>query len=573
VPALGLDFDRSLNALPSDVRRVIGDALREAGFQVEAEQLTRIETRRACRLPGGASMFIRTPPIRAQFEITPRAGGCAVAAHLEGQHVNLAGKAGRWQGTCRRLFGEVQESVDRGLAGLDPSAAGSFFPPRFWSRRGEAAAFEQAKTLGARAGGSVVDETADHLDGGSEPRSPEAASEHRVARPMGTSAWPFRTKIGPLGLSPQRVRLWWFALAVVGLLPIVSALSNNWNDWSAFWAAGGTVGSASLMDSRLHTAWQVAHGLPGDYWRYPPAFAYLYWPASLLPVGLGFAINAGLMLALVVFAGLLLSRIFGLPRNVIVPFALAWTPALAPVDMGQNTPLAVVLALWAIDALRRDSQLEAGLAGGLLMYKPELGLPLLGFLMLRSRWRSVSIASLVIAAGYVLSVAAAAGDWLWPVAWWNGIKPWLAHDLIFNADKTISLPGLIGRIPGVPWWLPFLGGAAVVLLALRGLIRASVVEAASAVCLLTLVAGPRVWSYEAGLMLPIVAWSMAGGLSEPWRTRLVLLAVSMSILWVVSPLTLVSGVAVITNAAMVMWLWRWRPFGSELLVGESAARA
>jgi len=327
------------------------------------------------------------------------------------------------------------------------------------------------------------------------------------------------------------------------------------------------------MDSRLHAAWQVAHALPGDPWRYPPAFAYLFWPASALPVGLSFAINAGLMLAMVAFAGVLLSRIFDLRRDVTVRLAFAWTPALAAINMGQNAPLAVVLALWAIDALRRDSQIEVGLASGLLMYKPTLGLPLLAFLVLRRRWRSLSTALVVVAAGYLLSVAAAAGDWLWPVAWWDGIQPLLAGDLIFNADKTISLPGLISRVPGVPSWLPYVGGAAVVLLALRGLVRAPVVEAASAVCLLTLVAGPRVWSYEAGLMLPILAWSLTGGLSEPWRTRLVLLAVSMSLLWMVSPLTLVSGVAVIVNAAMVMWLWRWRPFRSNRLVSEPAARA
>jgi hypothetical protein len=400
-----------------------------------------------------------------------------------------------------------------------------------------------------------------------------AGSEQGLELPRGRYAWPLRTRLWLVSLPPQRIRLWWFALAVVSLLPIEAAVNNGWGDWSAFWAAGGTVGSSSLMDSRLHAAWQVAHTLPGDPWRYPPAFAYLFWPASALPVGLSFAINAGLMLAMVALAGVLLSRIFDLQRDMTVRLAFAWTPALAAINMGQNAPLAVVLALWAIDALRRDSQIEVGLASGLLMYKPTLGVPLLGFLVLRRRWRSLSTALAVVAAGYLLSVAAAAGDWLWPVAWWDGIQPLLSGDLIFNADKTISLPGLIGRVPGVPSWLPYVCGAAVVLLALRGLIRAPVVEAASAVCLLTLVVGPRVWSYEAGLMLPILAWSLTGGLSEPWRTRLILLAVSMSLLWIVSPLTLVSGVAVIVNAAMVMWLWRWRPFRSNPLVSEPAPGA
>jgi hypothetical protein len=407
--------------------------------------------------------------------------------------------------------------------------------------------------------------------GRSEP--PSAALGRGTALPTDESGWPFRSKLGRLSLPPKRVRLLWFTLAVVGFIPVLSALGNGWNDWSPFWSAGGTAGTTSLMDSHLHMAWQTAHGVPTDPWRYPPVVAYLYWPASLLSLGLGFAINTCVMLVMLVVAGLLLSRIFELPRDLTVRLAFAWTPALAPIDMGQNTTLALVLALWAIDALRRDSEIEAGFAAGLLMYKPTLGLPLLGFLVLRRRWRSASVASVVVAAGYLLSVAAAAGDWLWPVAWWSGMEPLIAHDLVRNADKTISIPGLIGRIPGLPSWLGYVGGAAIVLLALRGLVRARVVEAASAVCLVALVAGPRVWSYETGLMLPMLAWAAAGRLAEPWRTRLVYLAILVGISWWISPLTVVSGVAVVVIAAMLLWLWRWRPFGPDPSVGEAPLAA
>jgi hypothetical protein len=372
-------------------------------------------------------------------------------------------------------------------------------------------------------------------------------------------AWPFRTRLGPVPLSPKNVRLVWFALGVIALLPILTAPSGLWHDWPSFWSAGATVGSPNLMDWQLHTAWQTAHGLPGDPWRYPPVFAYLYWPASLLPMGVGFVINTGLMLGLIVLAGLLVARIFAMPRGLSLRLAFAWTPALSAVDMGQNMALAVVLALWTIDALRRDSDLEAGLACGLMAYKPELGLPLLALLVLRRRWRSVSVATLVIAAGAVLSVAAAAGDWVWPVAWWNGLQPWLTADAAFNADKTVSIPGLISRIGMLPSWLPYLLGGLMALLALRGLVRAPIVEAACAACLLTMAAGPRVWSYEAGLMLPILAWAVAGGMEEPRRTRFVYLAIGMGILWWLSPITVVSGVAVVVDGAALMWIWRWRP--------------
>ncbi|MFI5259150.1 MAG: glycosyltransferase family 87 protein [Candidatus Limnocylindrales bacterium] len=380
-----------------------------------------------------------------------------------------------------------------------------------------------------------------------------------AAAAVGVGGWPFRVRLGPLALPPRRVRLWGVALAIIGLVPIDTALLNGGSDWPAFWAAGATVGTPDLVNGARHSAWQVAHGVATDYWRYPPAVAYAFAPLSHLPIWAGFVIQAALMLALVGVAGLLLARIFELPASVTLLLAFAWTPTAASADIGQNATIAVVLALWTIDALRRDSSLEAGLAAGLMLYKPTLGLPLVGLLLLRGRWRSLAAAGGVGVTWYLVSVVAAAGDWGWPISWWNGMQPWLAPDLIHNADKAISLPGLLGRLPGVPLWLPVACGAVMALLALPGLVRAPIVEAGSAACLLAMAAGPRVWGYEAGLLLPILAWASSGGLSEPWRTRLVYAAVPLGLLWLVSAYTVVSGVAIIVLAAAIMWLWRWRP--------------
>ncbi len=398
-----------------------------------------------------------------------------------------------------------------------------------------------------------------------------AQSEPNAAAREDRPAWPLRTLKGPVSFSPERTRLLWFALAAVALLPIVTA-PKDWNDFSAFWSAGGTVGTASLVDSHLHAAWQVAHGLPADAWRYPPAFAFVYWPLSLLPIGLGFALNSVAMAALIATAGWLLARVFSFRPSFGVWLAFAWTPLIAALDMGQNAPLSVVLALWAIDALRRDSRIEVGVAVGLLMYKPTLGLPLLGFVLLRGCWRSVSVASLIVAGGYLLSVVAAAGDWGWPVAWWNGMQALAAHDISFNADKAISVPSLLSRISSLPSWVPYAGGGLVVLASLRGLIRAPMVEAASAACLVGLVAGPRVWSYETGLILPILGWVVAGGLSEPWRTRSILLSTVVAILWMVSPVTSFSGVAAVVGVATVLWLRRWPPLRWPRTAGAADLR-
>jgi hypothetical protein len=371
--------------------------------------------------------------------------------------------------------------------------------------------------------------------------------------------WPFRTRLGPLSLPPKRVRLWAAALAVVGIVPIDTALVNGGSDWPAFWAAGSTVGTPDLVDPARHIAWQAAHGVVQVDWPYPPAVAYLFAPFALMPIWLGFIVHAAVMLALVGLAGVLAARAFDLSPNVAVLVAFAWAPSTAGAVMGQNAALAVVLALWAIDALRRDEQLEVGLACGLLMYKPTLALPIIGLLVLRGRWRALATAGGVAAIGYLVSVPAAAGDWGWPVAWWDGLGPWLANDLIGNANKAVSIPGLLGRISGLPGWVPMACGGAVVLLALRGLRRAPIVEAGAAACLLAVAIGPRVWGYEAGLLLPILVWAIAGGMAEPWRTRLVFTAVPLGLLWLVSAYTVVSGVAIVVIAATVLWLWRWRP--------------
>jgi len=385
----------------------------------------------------------------------------------------------------------------------------------------------------------------------------------------GFRPWPFRTRLGPLALPPERVRLWAIAIAIIGLVPIDSAIVNGGSDWPAFWSAGATVGTADLVDTARHGAWQVAHGLPADFFAYPAPVAYFWWPFALLPIQLGFVANAVLMLGLVAVAAWFLTRLFDLSPEIALLVGFAWAPATASSVMGQNATLALVLALWAIDALRRERSLEAGLACGLMMYKPTLALPLIGLLVLRFRWRELLVVAMVVVAGYFVGVAAAAGDFAWPAMWWTQLQPQVAHNLIGNADKAVSVPGVLGRIPGIPWWIPDLVAGAIVVLSLRGLMRAPIAEAGAAACLLALAVGPRVWGYEAGLMLPILAWVIAGGLSEPWRTRLVFLAVPCGLFWLFSYFTVISVVALVVAAATVMWLWRWRPLGPEPVPGVS----
>ena len=369
-----------------------------------------------------------------------------------------------------------------------------------------------------------------------------------------------------LRLGARRVRLWGIGLFAMGVVPIIAAPLNRWYDWGALWAAGATAGGPDLVDAGRHVAWQAANGVPKAFFSYPPAAAWLFWPFARLSVDASFWVQAALMVACVAGAGLVAARVYGLTPGLAVLAALAWAPTGASIVIGQNAPFALLIAMLAIWALASDRPWLAGLAVAVLWYKPTLALGFVALFLVRGRWRELGVAIAGGGVAFLLSVAAAGGDWGWLATWLDGARVWLPADAVRNADKAISLPGLLGRLP-VPWFVPVLGGAALAVAAIPGLRRAGIVEAASAACLIGLAAGPRAWGYEAALAFPFVCWVLAGGVAEPWRTRVVVALYLSSLLWMFSFVTQISSVAVIVLAASAWWIWRWRPGGRS--VGRS----
>ena len=167
----GLDFERRLSASSFDVRRSISEAVRELGFEITVDQLTRIEARRGGML--GYSMLIKKQmPIRAVFEVSADGAGSLVAGHLTDNVRNL-GKTWGMNGRFREIFEEVQGRVDRGLERLDTPAARSFAEPRFWSRAADIGVLEQTNALTAKAVGGAVG-TAGKMLGGEKDATPKA---------------------------------------------------------------------------------------------------------------------------------------------------------------------------------------------------------------------------------------------------------------------------------------------------------------------------------------------------------------------------------------------------------------
>ena len=160
----GLDFERRLSASSFEVRRSIAEALRELGFEITVDQLTRMEAKRGSLL-GSSLMLRKQMPVLAVFEISTEASGCVVAVHLTDNMRNLIGKTWGVNRQYREILAEVQRRVDLGLAKLDGAASLAFAEAAFWSRAADVGLIEQSNVLTAKAVGGAVGVAGKAIDG------------------------------------------------------------------------------------------------------------------------------------------------------------------------------------------------------------------------------------------------------------------------------------------------------------------------------------------------------------------------------------------------------------------------
>lgn len=253
----------------------------------------------------------------------------------------------------------------------------------------------------------------------------------------------------PLRIAWPRLRLWALGLFGIGIAPIVAAPFFGFHDWTAFWTAGHLVGTADIVSTDRTIAWQAARGLALAVFLYPPPAALLLWPFAQLPFDVSYWVHAAAMLASAVGAAILGARVYRLPVAVAVLSAVAWAPVTSAVAIGQNAPFALLLAMVAISGIARGRWLRAGSAVAALLYKPTLGLPLGGVLVLRGWWRAVAVTVAGIEIWYVAGIWVAGGSPGWPADWARTVGDWLADDGVRNADKAVSLPGLLSHV-GLP---------------------------------------------------------------------------------------------------------------------------
>lgn len=155
---------------------------------------------------------------------------------------------------------------------------------------------------------------------------------------------------------------------------------------------------------------QLINQDPGETYLpvYGPQYSLIFRPLAALPYGLAAAAWM-LMSALVYFVccALLLKacpRLSG-DRPAIFILALAFPGFFYLIASGQNSVLALIAFSSAFFAFRSGAKFTAGLALGLLMYKPQFGLMAAAIFVLTLEWR-VILGALITGTGQLAAGAA-----------------------------------------------------------------------------------------------------------------------------------------------------------------------
>lgn len=362
----------------------------------------------------------------------------------------------------------------------------------------------------------------------------------------------------PLSISRERVVLYGGALVFLGFaMPLFVRYVLNFDlagrNWQNFQSAGATVGTHDLLDPRLHATWQVAHQLPVSVFAYPPGVAWLYLPSAHLSLTDGVLINAVIVLAACALSSLLAARTY----NVSLWFALiavfAWHPALDSIQTGETGAVVMLLAFFAVWGLVRGRSLSAGVAVGLMLFKPSIAFAFVALLVVRRQWRALIPTVAIGFAWYIAGTFATQLDWTWPLRYVQVLQGYFADDFGRYSIVAMSLPAILMRF-GLPAFFAWASGGLVFLTALPALRSLSTLETSSVAGLLAIAVTPHAWGYDGALVLPALFFAMTS-VREPPRTPIVIAAYLIAATYIVVTIHfLLNPLAVVVIGGAVYWV-------------------
>ncbi len=325
-------------------------------------------------------------------------------------------------------------------------------------------------------------------------------------------------------LTHRRARMHAAAL-VVGLwsVTLVNFATPGWRtlnghvkgeDWAHFWAIGRAAARQDwrgLYDpDRLRAEFErAAPGVEAPTFIpvYGPQLALALAPFGALPYGISLVlwwISGGLAYWLCCRAAWARCPALGPPRDLLL-FAAAYPGFWQLFIHGQTTWIALACATVIWLALRERRSLAAGIALGLLAYKPQLGIALVIVLIVRRSWAVLAIAAGTVAAQVVVC-------WLWfgpevlpaygrMLATLPQISP-LLEPKVF---QLVSIRGFFLLLGAPSMWAHagwLLAGAAVMTAVLRGMRQRSFDRSFALLLIATVLVGGHVSVYDLVLLAP-----------------------------------------------------------------------
>ncbi len=214
-------------------------------------------------------------------------------------------------------------------------------------------------------------------------------------------------------------------------------------DFKAFYLAGRIVlnGEGKQLyglDQQWRTQTEILGSQEGlAYFVNPAPVAVLYSLPARLPYRVAYYLQIGLML--VCWVGgtwFLRESISWVKRNwwTIVILGAVYLPMMHTILGGQNAALTFFLLSWAYFGVTTQRQWAAGVALGLLLYKPQYALPFLGLLLLRRQGITVLTAGVIGAWWYVLGGIYC--GWDWPLQMWTAL-----HE-VYRPNERLASGGL-----------------------------------------------------------------------------------------------------------------------------------
>ncbi len=420
------------------------------------------------------------------------------------------------------------------------------------------------------------------MTGAANPTRPKTSAAPGPVRHRGIySDWRLRTYprvlLIPLVLS--------FAVAVLSAEGASTLSGHLGGDFPAFYSAGSIVGDGNV--GKVYNLGSLTRAqedlVPSDYetlrFAYPPFVAHTYSFLAKLPYREAYVAHTAFMFLCLAASIAILSRMIPtVARWRLEAFVCAawFYPLYRAMTGGQNSALTVLLITAVYWALHQDRPVLAGGFAGLLLFKPQLAIPVIGLLLVRN-WRSGVGFAVVGGAIWSWSAAVFGAGWL---PWWIrnltgvwGTTPVTGGnadlqdactdcqrfndgDAIANASNSVNILGVTDRV---------LGSGSVASYAIGGLI--CVIFAAFVVAiwrrpdvqldlkmaflaLAVVLIPPHVLFYDGGLLVIPMA-VLAGRLGRQAMNRLLLIGV----LGLAAGFALQIGMSALFPAALLTTWW------------------